>query len=131
MNPKLYLHYISKHATGMYGALMDGDGLPFAVSLQPNDKWLNPGEYTCTPRMYHKGNYMTFEIKVEGHSDVLFHKGNHQEDSKLCVLIAENFELVDGVPGIADSKHGFNEFWTKYGNFSEFKLIVSAKEGVI
>lgn len=131
MDAKLFLHYVTKHPTGMYGCLMDGDGLPFAVSLQPKDKYLQPGEYECTPRMYFKGNYMTFEIHVEGHTDVLYHKGNHQADSLLCVLVGESFEAVDGIPGIADSKHGFNEFWAKYGNFPKFKLIVSAKEGVL
>lgn len=130
MLPKLYLHYVSKHPTGMYGCVMDGYGLPFAVSLQPNDKYLPNGEYRCIPRMYHRGNYMTFEIIVAGHTDVLFHKGNHQTDSKLCVLLAENFEQVDGVPGIADSQHGFNEFWSKYGNLPEFTLVVSSKQGI-
>lgn len=126
----LYIHYVAKHATGMYAVVMDDSGLPFCVSLQPNDKFLADGVYKSKKRMYNKGGYMTFEVIVEGHTDVLYHKGNHQEDSKLCFLLGEQFETVEGRPGIAQSGHAFEEFWNKYKDVDEFDLHISRAMGL-
>lgn len=115
----------------MYGVLIGDDGIPFAVSLQPDDKHLQPGEFTCKKDFYHKGGYPTFEIEVQGHTRVLFHIGNHEKDSQLCVLTAEAFEVINGVPGVAQSGKGFKEFWDKYKDVDEFLLIVTAKEGIL
>jgi hypothetical protein len=84
---RCHIHYVSKHASGMYGVIMDNDKLPFAVTLQPNDKFFAPGIYLMKKDFYHKGGYPTFEIEYPGHDRVLVHKGNHQDDSKLCVLV--------------------------------------------
>lgn len=130
MIPKVYVHYVCRHPSGSYGVMMDNDELPFAVTLQPTDKFLVPGTYDCHQRDYHKGGYRTFEVIVEGHSDVLFHKGNHQEDSRLCFLIGEAFEIVEQRAGISQSLHAFTEFWDKYKAFDKIQLIVSAKEGI-
>jgi hypothetical protein len=125
---QLHLHYVTKHNTGAYGVLLDDDKLPFAVSLQPDDLCFSDGEYVCTKTHYHRGNYPTFEIHYAGHSRVLFHKGNHEKDSRLCVLVAEAFEIVDGMPGIAQSRAGFEQFMAKYGHLDEFILVVTSKK---
>lgn len=130
MIPKVHVHYISHHETGTYGVMIDNDGLPFAVTLQPKDKFLTPGVYDCERTTYHKGGYFTFEVIVDGHSRILFHRGNHQEDSLLCFLVGECFELVDGKYGIAQSSKGFNEFWARYRDSEKIQLVVTQKEGI-
>lgn len=126
MNPvTLYIHYVSKHETGAYAVVMDDSGLPFCVSLQPTHKFLAEGEFKAVQRQYFKGGYKTFEILCEGHSEVLFHKGNHQEDSLLCFLLGEAFEEVEGKPGIAYSGHAFEEFWHCYNQYKEIIVEIS------
>ena len=137
MIPKVYVHHISKHITGMYGVILDNELLPFGVTLQPDNLFLMPGAYPCKRDYYDKGKYATFEILVPGHTRVLFHKGNWERQSKLCLLIANSFDPVFDkfmqkiVPGIAASEQGFNEFWAKYQEFSDIELIVTAKEGIL
>lgn len=128
--PNIYLHQVARHSTGMYAVLLDNDKLPFAVAIQPGDKCLEPGEYACTKSYYYHGGYPTFEISVPGHTRVLFHKGNHQEDSLLCVVMGESFDIVAGRAGIANSDHAFIEFMSKYKDFGTLKLIVTRKEGI-
>jgi hypothetical protein len=132
--PMVYIHYFQKHETGMYGVMMDNNGLPFAVTLQPDNAYLPEGEYDCNKSRYFKGGYDTFEIIYPGHTRVLFHIGNHEDNSQLCVLIGEQFETVEAngrkKPGIAASGKGFGEFWDKYKSFDKIKLKVSYAEGL-
>lgn len=108
MNPRLKLITIAQPGEKQfYGALV-WDGMPFAVCVDAGI--LRNGTYLCKRDFYNHGGYATFEIQVEGHDRVLFHKGNYPDQSLACVIIAESFEIVGGKPGISDSKHGFDEF---------------------
>lgn len=135
--PKMFVHHIARHPTGMYGVWMNAEQLPCGVTLQPDDLFLLPGIYNCHKDYYHEGKYETFEIEVKGHTRVLFHKGNWKKNSKLCILIAEKYEpILDSVerkvvPGIAQSEEGFTEFWHFYQKYQNFQLVVTAKEGLI
>lgn len=134
--PNVYVHHVSRHVSGMYGVMLNSEELPIAVTLQPDDKFLAPGVYSCRRDYYHAGNYPTFEIFVEGHTRVLFHKGNWERHSKLCILVAESYEpLFDKkvgniVPGVADSAGGFEDFWNYYKDYETINLVVSARRGV-
>jgi len=137
MIPKVHVHHIAKHTTGMYGVILDNELLPFGVTLQPDNLFLGPGIYNCKRDYYHKGKYQTFEIIVPGHTRVLFHKGNWERQTILCILVANSFDPIFDkltqkiVPGIAASEQGFNEFWAKYRGFLEIELVITAKEGIL
>lgn len=126
MNPGLRILRTSKSTAGIFGVMFDGNDEEFAVCLQTDEPFLPDGDYTCKKRHYEHGNYDTFEIlwPDSGHSLILFHKGNFKKDSKLCILIGESFERIEGERAIAQSEHGFNEFWKKYQEFDTFKLSI-------
>lgn len=106
---------------GAFGVLLFG-GIPFAVTLERvydligDDRHfikIPSGRYRCVATWYHAGRYRTFEILVEGHSRILFHKGNLATDADGCVLVAESYAVFSGLPGIGDSAGGFREFMSK------------------
>ena len=113
---------------GTFGVIITG-GVPFALTLER--EWLNNmRNVSCIP----KGTYYckrvdsakfgdTFEIQdVPNRSHILFHKGNLEDDSHGCVLIGEQFENLEGVPGILASRKGFDEFMEKLEGETAFEL---------
>jgi len=108
--------------------------VPFAVTLER--KWLNnekgkscipDGHYTCK-RVQSLKFGETFQVMdVEGRSEILFHKGNIDNDSHGCILIGEMFDPVfkEGVKigsGILASAQGFIEFMGILKGVSSFEL---------
>jgi len=83
------------------------------------------GRVLCKLSRYYKGKYPTYELQVEGHSRVLFHKGNVELHSEGCVLIAESFSKFGNRPGIANSAGGFKEFMALTGSVPAFVMEVS------
>jgi len=99
---------------GCFGVLLHNE-VPFAVTLErtyDEGKQIKipAGIHRCHRSRYNKGGYDTFEIEIEGHSRILFHKGNTELHSDGCVLVAESFAMFGGKPGIAMSGEGFGEF---------------------
>ncbi len=109
--------------------MFDMAGVPFAVTLErtfglENRVVVPSGISRCFKTHYNKGGYDTFEIAVPGHFRVLFHTLNLEEQSEGCIGIGEFFDIFNGKPGIAASRKAFEEFWSKYGHFSEIQLEV-------
>lgn len=131
MKPEIKILRTGKSDKALYGVVFDGDNIEFAICLQTINPYLPDGEYVCKQRQYYHGGYRTFEIiwPNSGHSEILFHKGNFPKDSKLCILIAESFEIIDGERAIAQSDKGFSEFWNKYKMFEEIKLTLRTYKG--
>ena len=115
---------------GVFGVLI-ADNIPFAVTLER--PWRdNQRQVSCIP----DGSYAcrrvsspkfgdTFEVTgVENRSHVLFHKGNTVDDSQGCILIGEQFEPINGKPGIAMSGKGYGEFMEMLRGRDEFRLII-------
>jgi hypothetical protein len=90
------------------------DKRPFAVSVERTFEngriVIGNGIYRCTRDFYHKGGYETFEIQVDGHDRVLFHKGNTEADSTACVIVANSFGELHDKTAVMDSKTGFEKF---------------------
>jgi len=111
-------------------------GLPFGpVSLErtyplaesaprgPQFVKIPAGDYRCQKTRYHKGGYDTFEVKdVQGHSRLLFHLGNLEDDSEGCVLLGQRFGMVRGRPGVLQSGLAFAEFMANMGFRESFSL---------
>ena len=113
---------------GCFGVLLHND-IPFAVTLErtyDEGKQIKipAGIHNCTRSRYNRGGYDTFEIEIEGHSRILFHKGNTELHSEGCILVAESFAMFGDKPGIALSGEGFKEFMNRAGPIDRFMLTV-------
>jgi len=118
---------------GTFGIIIH-NGIPFALTLER--PWLNnerdvscipEGSYTC--KRFHSSSHPdTFEVMgVQGRTGILFHKGNLMDHSAGCILIGEEFGVLNGKPAILSSKKGFNEFMANMDAKTEFELIIQNK----
>ena len=124
---------VSHTEDAVFGVLLDFIGIPFAVTAElpwkgnlPQISCVPAGEYLCK-RIISPKFGETFEMQgVENRSHILFHKGNIAlQDSKGCILIGEQFELVNGKPGILQSGKGFSEFMAKLYYHDVFNLVIT------
>jgi len=113
---------------GTFGVMLD-EGIPFCLTIER--PWLNnlrevscipTGIYICkrvnSPKF---GN--TFEVtNVFGRSEILFHKGNIMDDSHGCIILGEQYELLNGKPAVIASGKAFEEFLSKTKDVNEFVL---------
>lgn len=127
----LELKTVAIREDGCYSVLL-WDGRPFAVSVERTFENLRivipPGLALCKRTQYYKGGYPTYEIVVEGHSRVLFHKGNKEAHSEACVIVAESFGMLGKDTAVLDSEHGFNEFMQLADGNSEFWMRVTGRD---
>jgi hypothetical protein len=125
---KVDIKIVSIIEPGAFGVLLIND-IPIGVILMRTYESLAvkipPGLYRCTRTKYFKGGYETFEIHVPGHSRILFHKANIEDDLDGCVGIGEQFGELHGKPAILQSGSGFAEFMDKMTNYNEFILKVA------
>ncbi len=125
------LHTVKVRPDGCFSVLLDPTGRPFAVTLEHTfDDGLpiiQAGMHQCNRSYYNKGQYATFEITVEGHSRILFHKGNKEADSAGCVLVAESFGELGGAAAVLDSAHGFEELMQLTNGINVFWLNVTGR----
>jgi hypothetical protein len=120
-------------ATGIFGELLDDDGNFLFYTLQrayfANGSWspkIPLGEFVCK-RGQHQLEKMlypfeTFEItNVPGHTNLLFHMGNVNEDSEGCILLGNRREENKG---IYKSKDAFASFMQQQAGTDYFILDV-------
>lgn len=128
--PRLQLSTVAVRDDGAFSALL-WDGRPFAVSVErtfdDGEPVIRDGVFDCVRSFFQHGGYETFEIIVPGHTRVLFHKGNTEDDSLACVCVAESFSTVDGKTAVIDSKHGFEEFMTLTAGLKAFQMRVTGR----
>lgn len=127
----LKIRHVSVIDQGAFGVMLFDD-IPFAITLERTYKEgsnqvtkIPQGIHRCTKSFYNKGGYPTFEIHIPGHSRILFHKANKEEELDGCVAIGEEFGVLDGKPAILRSGAGFDEFMRKMSGLEYFDLIVS------
>ena len=112
-------------------SVLKWQGRPFAVSVEHTftDELpiIKRGLWRCVKSLYHKGGYDTYEIIVPGHSRILFHKGNTEEDSRGCVIIGESFGELKSATAVLNSRGGFNEFMTLTKGVPEFLINVTGR----
>jgi len=122
---------LPQHSDGTFGVLLDED-IPFCLTLER--KWLDNkkgesciplGIYTCK-RVDSPKFGDTFEVtNVPNRSAILFHKGNLMEDSHGCIILGEQYETVEGKPGVMASGKAFEEFLERTEGIDEFELIIT------
>lgn len=127
---RLELKTVTVRKDGCFSVLL-WDGQPFAVSVEHTFENGHPiirsGWYVCKRDFYHKGGYETFEIPVLDHTRILFHKGNTEEDSRGCVLVAESFGVIGKQTAVSDSRLGFGELMALTAGLKEFKMLVTGR----
>jgi len=120
---------IAENKYGTFGVIIDQNNIPFALTLER--QWLsNKTGISCIPN----GIYMcrrvnsphfgdTFEITdVPDRTHILFHKGNLDDDSHGCVILAEKYDPVLGSYGVKSSGDAFKEFRYRVRGVNNFGL---------
>jgi hypothetical protein len=116
---------------GAFGELLDGFGRTICFTLehayQDGADWsakVPAGAYLCQRGEHQLTSgevFETFEImNVPGHSGILFHCGNVEDDSAGCVLVGQgisNFALVN-------SRIAFDAFLQATAGVDSFQLTV-------
>jgi hypothetical protein len=112
---------------GAVGVLLI-DGLVHSFTLEPDsgDKKKSQiplGSYHV--RRFHGNKWKdTFEIVVPGHTAVLFHSGNTEEHTQMCVLLGEKEGYLKGERAVLESGMAFKSFMEIMGEDQEAKLFV-------
>lgn len=127
---------VARTSSATYGVLVYGT-IPFAVTLerawQNNERGVSciPGGPLTAPVVYQCARVKspkfgdTFEVlNVPGRSEILFHKGNIDDDSHGCILVGEAFNPILGKPGITEAGHGFAELMSIMRLTDRFQLSV-------
>lgn len=118
-------------ADGIFGTLTSDDGSFSCMTLehayqQDDGSWAPKtptGTYTCVRGQHqlHSGPIETFEItNVPGHTGVLIHPGNAENDSEGCCLVGE--ARVGNM--ITNSRVTFAKFLELEEGLNEFQLTV-------
>jgi hypothetical protein len=114
---------------GTFGVLRI-DGMPIGVTgeqdWEDNKKGVSCipiGQYLCQ-RVNTPIHGDTFEVTgVPGRTSILFHKGNLPlEHSEGCILVAEQFELLNNKRAVLASAKGYGEFMGRMEGVSTFVL---------
>jgi hypothetical protein len=116
---------------GTFGALTL-DGQPICLTLEAysrdntiNVSCVNSGQYICK-RINSPKYGDVFEVtNIQNRTNVLFHWGNWDDDTKGCILLGEEYIVLDNRWAVGSSKKAFNEFMKKLKDESEFILTIS------
>lgn len=114
---------------GIFSELTDSTGKLSLYTLEHsynNKPKLYNGTFNCvrgTHRLHNNIPFITFEITgVAGHTGVLFHIGNYNNDSDGCVLLG--MERTGNM--VTHSTIAFSKFMALLGNAQSFDLIVTS-----
>lgn len=113
---------LEKSHDGIIGALIIDDRVQ-CWTLERDDTFVKQGQFDC--HRFHGAKYAdTFEICVPGHTAVLFHPGNTEDDSKGCVLLGSEVGSLSGKRAITESVKAFENFMVRMGKDKDFKLFI-------
>jgi len=126
---RLTLATVSIVDDGCFSVLLDENKIPRLVTIERTFDDGRPilpgGVFVCKRRRFNRGGYMTHEVTgIEGHSLILFHKGNVETDSLGCLLTGTKFGFLSGKPAVLESRFGFEAYWAIAGGVTEYELEV-------
>ncbi len=122
-----------KDVGGIFSYLKDQNGNQIGVTLEhaygdppepkiPNGKWLcqrGTHELAVGPP------FNTFEVTgIEGHTGLLFHRGNVDEDSEGCILVGNALGQLGDEEAVMGSALAFLNFLSRQEGVNEFWLTV-------
>jgi hypothetical protein len=123
---RLRITRVERSEDGIIGVLTI-DGKADCFTLQPDERdqhfSIPVGNYLC--KRFHGTKYPdTFEICIPGHTALLFHAGNREEDTDGCILLGEEVGELNGKRAVLASGKAFCEFMKKMGDDQEFNLVI-------
>ncbi len=116
---------------GIFSELTNAHGDILAHTVEHSYKNLPKlyvGTFKCkrgTHQLHTGPKFETFEITgVNGHTNILFHKGNWQSDSEGCVLLGEGIAHSSKGQMVTNSTVTFKHFMSLLDGVDEFTLVV-------
>ena len=118
------------HLYGTFGALIIDSKL-FCWTLEPPDE-LNQQSISSIPAQQYRCKRCssdrypdTFQVmNVPGRTKILFHKGNFDEHTEGCILLARKYGVLRGGRAIMNSGDTFNQFMEIMQGIDEFSLTI-------
>ena len=123
--PVWHLRRELEQGDAVWGRLYnDDDGVSF-WSIENSQTLIPEGLHPCQKDYYHRGDYPTFEIIVEGQDRLLFHAANYANELEGCIAPGKDRgKTDDGRLAVWSSKKAFNEFWEIVKDEEEFLLLI-------
>jgi len=126
-------------STGCFSQITTLGFAPLWVSAehsyqQPDGTWrpkIPDGVYQCVRGVHELSDlvpFETFEVAgVQGHSGILFHKGNlPEQDSDGCILLGTTLGELNGAPAVLQSLLAFQGFLNLQKGLYSFTLTVKS-----
>jgi hypothetical protein len=124
-----YVRREAKDGDAISGRMYNQDGLTFWC-IENADKSIPDGTYTCKRDWYHRGNYETFEIIVEGRDRILVHGANYADQLEGCIAPGKSRGRSDtGKPAVWNSKKAHKEYMQSLEGVDEHKIIIDTVIG--
>ncbi|MBE3141821.1 MAG: hypothetical protein IMZ53_14695 [Thermoplasmata archaeon] len=117
---------VERSEDGIVGVLTI-DGVTHCFTLQPDERDIHfsipEGNYLC--KRFHGRKYPdTFEILVPGHTDLLFHILNIEDESEGCIGLGDYIGELNGKRAILASGKAFCDFMKEMGDDQEANLVI-------
>jgi len=123
---KLRIVRLEKSEEGLIGILLI-DGKVDCFTLQPDENDVHfsipVGNYLCK-RFHGKKWIDTFEILVKGHTSLLFHALNTEDQSEGCIGLGETVGYLGSKRAIFSSGKAFFDFMSKLKDETELNLVI-------
>lgn len=124
-SPVWHLRREVEKADSVWGRLYDGDSGASFWTIENAYKLIPEGLHPCIKDYYHRGDYPTFEIIVEGRDRLLFHAANYASELEGCIAPGKNRgEAEDGRLAVWNSRDAFDEFWGIVKDEESFLLMI-------
>ena len=123
---RLRIFRVERSEDGIIGILTI-DGKAFCYTLQPDerDAHFSIPEGSYAVKRFHGRKYPdTFEIVVAGHTALLFHILNQEDESEGCIGLGKMVGNINGKRAILGSGDAFKEFMKIMGDDQEANLII-------
>jgi hypothetical protein len=124
---KLRLVRLTQNDDGAVGVLqIDGIAMCFTIerdSKDPAYPQIPAGIYPVK-RFHGKRWQDTFEIVVPGHTAVLFHSGNTEVDSHMCVILGRRVGQLGNKMAVLESDAAFVAFMKTLNDEKEMTILI-------
>lgn len=108
---KLILQRIAAGEGAVLGNLYSIQDTSFCFPTLEPDPPIPAGTYSLKKYLSPRFKYKVWLFEhVPGHSFIEIHIGNTKVDTRLCILIGEEFGRIGGEVAVTSSKHAFSRF---------------------